>query len=240
MCGRYTETRREKAYLQRLGIIPAKPEMPDLFVPRFNIAPTQLASVIIQADDGTRSIRQFKWGLIPSWATDEKIGARAINARGDTVAEKPMFRASFKNRRCLVLSDGFFEWQKLGNLKQPMYIRLRGGEPFVFGGLWDRWKSPSGAEIESFSILTVEPNELAAKIHDRMPLMLDTENALAWLDSKSTPEQLGGLLKPYSADAMEAFAVSPIVNSPKNIGPECVAPMVAPVREPVPIQASLF
>ena len=196
MCGRYTETRREKALLKRLGI-----ELPeqDLFTPRYNIAPTQTAGVIVESEDGQRALRNFKWGLIPFWAKDEKIGSNAINARCETLAEKPMFRTSFKKRRCLVLADGFFEWQKVGNLKQPMYIRKRDGEPFVFGGLWDRWKSPAGTEVESFSIVTVEPNELASKIHNRMPLMLDVEQSNAWLNPKSTPDQLKPLRIKWNA-----------------------------------------
>jgi putative SOS response-associated peptidase YedK len=225
MCGRYTETRRDKALLKSLGVeLPAQ----DMFTPRYNIAPTQTAAVIVEAEDGHRTLRNFKWGLIPFWAKDEKIGANAINARCETLAEKPMFRASFKKKRCLVLADGFFEWQKVGDLKQPIYIRKRGGDPFVFGGLWDRWKSPTGMEVESFSIVTVEPNELAAKVHNRMPLMLDVESAIAWLNLKSSPELLGGFLGPYPAGAMECFPVSTVVNSPKNIGPQCVTP-IAPI-----------
>ena len=203
-----------------------------LFTPRFNIAPTQTAAVIVEGENGERTLKNFKWGLIPFCAKDEKIGSNAINARCETLAEKPMFRTSFKKRRCLVLADGFFEGQKVGNLKQPIYIRKLGGEPFLFGGLWDRWKSPSGNEVQSFSIVTVEPNALAAKIHNRMPLMLDGEQAIAWINPKSTPELLTPLLVPYSADKMECFPVSTVVNSPMNIGPQCVTP-IAPITSVV-------
>lgn len=214
----------------------------DLFAPRYNIAPTQMVAVIAEDKDGVRSLRQFKWGLIPFWAKDEKIGNSLINARAETIATKPAFRKSFEKCRCLVLADGFFEWQKLGALKQPMYLRKRNGEPFMFGGLWDRWKAPDGREVESFSIVTVEPNELAAKIHNRMPLMLDGDNGLTWVNRQSTPDQISRLLTPYPAERMECLPVSTIVSSPKYDGPECIAPIsqITAVRDPKPIQQLLF
>lgn len=206
----------------------------DFFVPRYNIAPTQTAWIVVESEDGKRELHQSKWGLIPFWAKDAKIGNSLINARSETVATKPAFRTSFKKKRCLVLADGFYEWApvglptaeppKKGAAKQPMYIRHRGASQFVFGGLYDRWKSPEG-EVESFSIITVEPNELMIPIHNRMPLMLEEKAYGAWLNPKTSPADLTDLLKPYPTDGMECYAVSTMVNSPRNIGAQCIEPM---------------
>ena len=213
MCGRYTDTKRDKQFLVRMGV--ANVEQLD-FVPRFNVAPTQTASVVMWRDAGPE-LRQARWGLIPSWAKDEKIGNNLINARGDTVGSKPAFRSSFKRKRCLVLADGFFEWKKAPGGKQPMYIRLREGRPFVFAGLWDRWN-----ELESFTILTTEPNAVCAKVHDRMPVILEEKDFARWLDPKAPVEEVGLLIRSYADGEMETFPVSPVVNSPKTDSPRCV------------------
>jgi putative SOS response-associated peptidase YedK len=191
------------------------------FGPRYNIAPTQNAWIVSEKE-GCLNLKQARWGLIPFWAKDEKIGNNLINARSETVAAKPAFRAAFKKRRCLVLADGFFEWKKSPEGKQPTYIRLREGRQFAFGGIWERWTKPDGAELETFSIITVEPNELCSTVHDRMPLILREDDFPAWLDSKTSAEVLPDFLRPYPASDMECFPVSTLVNSPRNENIKCV------------------
>jgi putative SOS response-associated peptidase YedK len=212
MCGRYTDTKRDKQFLVRMGIEQTEID----FVPRYNLAPTQLGSIVVQDENGLE-LRRARWGLIPFWAKDEKIGNSLINARGESVATKPAFRSAFKKRRCLVLADGFYEWQKMAGGKQPIYTRMKEGKAFAFAGLWDRWK-----EMETFSIITVEPNELCAKVHDRMPLILPEEVLAKWLDERTPMEEVGSLLKPYCAEEMESFPVGKMVNAPRIDSPECV------------------
>src|SRR5690349_9600831 len=154
MCGRYTDTRRNKRMLAQMGVEATQFD----FAPRYNIAPTQEAWMVA-ARDTSLELRCARWGLIPPWAKDEKVGNSLINARSETVATKPSFREAYKKRRCLVLADGFYEWQKTPDGKQPIYLRMREGEPFAFGGLWEQWSDVS-REIESFCIVTVEPNAL--------------------------------------------------------------------------------
>ena len=213
MCGRYTDTKRDKAFLVRMGIAQAEID----FVPRYNLAPTQTATVVACNSEGQPELRRSRWGLIPFWAKDEKIGNSLVNARAEGIATKPAFRTSFRKRRCVVLADGFFEWQKVPGGKQPIYIHLKEGRPFVFGGLWDRWN-----DLETFTIITVGPNELMSSIHDRMPLILPEEAVERWLDPKTPEEQVSGLLQPYAAAEMDCFPVSPIVNTPKVDSPDCV------------------
>ncbi len=216
MCGRYTDTKRNKALLAKVGYVA------DLaFTPRFNIAPTQEASMVALGGDDRPEHRRARWGLIPFWAKDEKIAASMINARAETVATKPAFRQAYKKRRCLVLADGFFEWQKRPDGKQPIYIRMREGEPFAFGGLWERWENAERA-VESFCIVTTAPNELCATVHDRMPLILREDDFAAWLDVKTGPETVAGLLRPFAAGPMECYPVSRIVNNARNETPGCV------------------
>ena len=186
MCGRYTDTKRDKQFLVRMGIEQAEID----FVPRYNLSPTQQASVVMWGDNGPQ-LRRARWGLIPFWAKDEKIGNSLINARGETVAAKPSFRTSFKKNRCLVLADGFFEWQKVDGGKQPIYIRMREGRPFVFAGLWDRWN-----ETESFTIITTEPNQLCSNVHDRMPVILREDEFARWLDAGTPMESVSALIRP--------------------------------------------
>jgi putative SOS response-associated peptidase YedK len=165
----------------------------------------------------------LRWGLIPSWAKDPSMGDRMINARAETVAEKPSFRRALQKRRCLVLADGFYEWRKEGKTKTPMYIRLRSHEPFGFAGLWETWKSPEGEAIHSCTVITTTPNSLMESIHNRMPVILSREGESSWLDRAiETPERLLPLLIPYSANAMEAYAVSSMVNNPRNDAPACI------------------
>jgi putative SOS response-associated peptidase YedK len=223
MCGRFTLT-VDPADLQLLLNLG---ELPSELSPRYNIAPTQPVAVV--ADPASRRVEMFRWGLIPSWAKDPSIGSRMINARGETLDEKPAFRAAFKRRRCAVLADGFFEWQKIEEgqrtLKRPYHIRLASGKPFAFAGLWEMWKSSEGEDVRTCTIVTGEPNSLMQPIHDRMPVILDAESMWEWLDPDATPVGLRALLEPYPADQMEAYVVSTLVNKPENDVPECIAPM---------------
>ena len=166
MCGRFTQTASPAVITQQFDVA-----VPPLFTPRYNIAPSQpIAAIRIDPDTSTRKLVMLRWGLIPSWAKDPKIGHQCINAKVETVAEKPSFRAAFKARRCLVIATGFYEWQVQGRAKQPMWIGLKSHHPFA--GLWEQWQPPEGAAIESCTILTTEPNELLKPIHNRMPVIL--------------------------------------------------------------------
>jgi putative SOS response-associated peptidase YedK len=204
-------------------------------VPRYNIAPTQPIAAIRLAEDGQRELTFFHWGLIPSWAKDVKIGSRMINARSETVTEKPSFRAAFKRRRCLIPADGFYEWQKQTNGKQPMFIRPAEGEeqpglslpkrPFALAGLWEVWRDPDGSALQSCTILTTTPNELMAPIHNRMPVIIEPEDYDLWLNPEPDPEQGLHLLRPYPAEKMTAYPVSTVVNNPRNETPDCIQPI---------------
>jgi putative SOS response-associated peptidase YedK len=194
--------------------------------PRYNIAPSQPVAVV--PNDGLLKLDYYVWGLIPSWAKDPSIGSRMINARGETLAEKPSFRAAFRRRRCLILADGFYEWQQTpgGKTKTPMYIRLKSGEPFAFAGLWESWNSPDGSQVLSCAIITTEPNPLMAKIHNRMPVILPQAAHMPWLHSgEADTKALSALLKPYPAEEMVAYPVSKLVNSPANDVPAVIEPL---------------
>ena len=165
----------------------------------------------------------MRWGLIPHWAKSASIGSRMINARAETVAEKPAFRDALRRRRCLVLADGFYEWQRTGGAKRPMRIDMQSGEPFAFAGLWSMWRDPDGNRVPSCAIITTAANELLKPIHDRMPVILSRELEEFWLDrSIDDPGSLGSVLTSYSAEAMDAYEVSALVNSPSNDGPEVI------------------
>jgi putative SOS response-associated peptidase YedK len=197
---------------------------------RYNIAPTQsVVAAIGQFSDNTqRQLRWMQWGLIPSWAKDPKIGSKLINARAETVAEKPSFRSAFRQRRCLIPADGFYEWQQVegSRQKQPYFIRLQDERPFAFAGLYDRWASPDGEVLETCTILTTTANELIAPIHDRMPVILYPQDYDFWLDTSSfESERLQALLIAYPSVSMTLYPVSTMVNSPKNDRPECQQPL---------------
>lgn len=215
MCGRFTLSSDKKAIEEAFpGLVMSEP-----LTPRYNIAPTQLVAAI--RNDSKYALSYLYWGLIPHWAKDKAIGHKMINARAESLAEKPSFKEPFRKKRCLILADGFYEWKKSPSGKIPMYIRLRSGRPFAFAGLWDAWRL-GAEEIISCTIITTSSNELVASIHDRMPVIL-TEGYSEWLDMKErTPESLQGLLRPYPADEMEAYPVSTRVNDPKAEGAECV------------------
>lgn len=191
---------------------------------RYNIAPTQSILAIIQDDAGERKARWFRWGLIPFWAKESSIGSRLINARGETVDQKPSFRHLLKRKRCLILVNGFFEWKKQGNQKQPYFIRCNDRELFSFAGLWDFWKTDEQA-IYSCTIITTEANELMKPIHQRMPVILDQEQEKQWLDHDITNrEWLKSLLMPFDEKKMELYPVSTLVNNPQNDQPNTIKP----------------
>ena len=191
--------------------------------PRYNIAPTQPIAVV--ANTGTNKLDFFTWGLVPFWAKDPSIGSRMINARSETLAEKPSFKNAFKRRRCLILADGFYEWQKIPGEKNklPVYIHLKDGHPFAFAGLWEEWNSPDGSQILSATIITTEPNELVMPIHNRMPVILPAPAYEQWLQpGEADPQELNSLLRPFESSQMETYSVSRFVNNPRNDQPSCI------------------
>ena len=217
MCGRFTLT-VDPADLQmmlELGEVPLDLQ------PRYNIAPTQPVVAVTSAEN--RKVEIFQWGLIPSWSKDPSMSGRMINARAETLHEKPAYRVPFARKRCLILADGFFEWKAQGKGKQPYFIQLASREPFAFAGLWDHWSAPDGGEKLTCSIITCEPNDLMAEIHNRMPAILDRTSMWDWLDPVASPIALRALLVPY-AGAMKAYPVSKLVNKPGTDGPECIVP----------------
>lgn len=220
MCGRFT------LWVQFGDLIKAFPgvDFAEPLPPRYNIAPTQ--QVVAIPNDEPQRATLFQWGLVPFWAKDPSIGSRMINARAETAAEKPAFRAAYRRRRCLILADGFYEWRSEpgSRTKTPMYVRMASGEPFAFAGLWEIWR-PDDTPLLSCTILTTEPNELVAPIHNRMPVILPPDAYERWLDPDEVRSgALDDLLVPYPAEAMTAYAVTTYVNSPANDSPACIAP----------------
>jgi putative SOS response-associated peptidase YedK len=229
MCGRFTLT-TPMPVLAEFFLFPEAAPQP----PRYNIAPTQaVVAVRAAADSGKRELCLFRWGLVPSWADDPAIGNRLINARAETVADKPSFRSAFRQRRCLIPADGYYEWQKRAASKQPFYFRMRDSKPFAFAGLWEHWEpatsgpSPRGGEgvIESCTILTTAANDLLRPVHERMPVILAPEDYAQWLDpAVRQPELLQPLLRSFPAEAMTSYPVGLVVNNPRNESPQCVEP----------------
>lgn len=223
MCGRYTLSSKgdELALMFDLTEIPA-------VVPRYNLAPTQEAAVVrVERAGAPRHLDLLRWGLIPYWAKEASIGNRMINARSESVAEKPAYRFSFRKQRCLIPTDGFYEWKKEGKLKQPHLIRRKDAKPFAFAGLWARWQDPEKGPRDTFTILTTDANELIRPLHDRMPVILDPKDFDLWLDpTVEDRERLEPLLAPFDAGQMDTFPVSRAVNSPAYDAAECIAPLV--------------
>jgi putative SOS response-associated peptidase YedK len=222
MCGRFTLT-VDPAELQQAfdGYT-----FPIQFSPRFNIAPTQ--PILAIPNDAKNTAGFFLWGLIPSWAKDPAIANKLINARGETIAEKPSFRGSFKYKRCLIPADGFYEWKAQAGekTKTPYFIHMQDRAPFAIAGLWDEWHSPEGGTLRTCTIITTEPNELMATIHNRMPVILDSKDYAGWLDpAPQTQGHLLHLLQPFPAGKMSAHPVSTLVNKAGNDRPECVVPL---------------
>ncbi len=221
MCGRFTLT-VDPADLKeqyRGASFPGK------FAPRYNIAPSQ--AVLAIPNDGKNAADFFLWGLIPSWAKDASIGNRMINARGETLAEKPSYRGVYKYKRCLIPADGFYEWKSQPGTKTkiPYFIHMKDGKPFAFAGLWDEWRAADGSPLRTCTIITTSPNPLMASIHDRMPVIVKPENYAEWLDeAPRSPDSLQHLIAAFPAEAMEAYPVSALVNIPSNDRAECLQP----------------
>lgn len=225
MCGRYSQSQTGEAVADAFHL-PSSPSVE----PRYNIAPTQPVSAIVATPEKPEPQHHLlRWGLIPSWSKDPAIGSRMINARAETAAEKPSFRSAFKRRRCLIVADGFYEWKADldSKAKQPYYFQLQEHDLFAFAGLWELWTDPqSGSELETCTILTTAANAVLKPIHDRMPVILPPEHYEAWLDPGfHDAKALQSLLQPYDAKAMQSYAVSKSVNSPKNDSPACLEPV---------------
>ncbi len=217
MCGRFTLTTNPaeaQGAFSGFGF-------PSIFAPRFNIAPSQPLLAI--PNDGTRQATFFLWGFLPTWAKESSFGRKLINARAETLAEKPSFKGAFKYRRCLILADGFYEWKASGGQKAPHYIFMKSRQPFAFAGLWSDWESADGSRLKTAAIITTEPNELMRPIHKRMPAILPPSAYQDWLDPRPRND-LTPLLKPYPAEEMDAYPVSTLVNNPANEKAECVVP----------------
>jgi putative SOS response-associated peptidase YedK len=221
MCGRFTFTASAQSVQHLFPLF----DLAELELqPRYNVAPSQPVLAVRAGADGKPQLTRLRWGLVPFWADDPSIGNRLINARAETAAEKPAFRAAFRQRRCLVLADGFYEWQKAAGKRQPYYFRLKGGGPFAFAGLWENWDK-GDAPLETCTILTTGANELVRPVHDRMPLILPQESFERWLDpSRKVAPELQELLHPLAAEAMTGYPVTPLVNNPRNEDPRCISP----------------
>ena len=228
MCGRYVldapEDLSERFQLRQMTI-----SLP----PSWNVAPTNQMPVIVESDPDQRQVKAMQWGLIPRWAKPGGKKAFApINARGETLSEKPMFRGLIRNRRCLVPATGFYEWKNLGDHKQPYFISLPEDPLFAFGGLYDESVNEQGETIGTYTIITTEPNDLMRSLHDRMPLIVPRESEAEWLDPDVTDvDQVQRLIAPFAADAMEAVPVSRRVNNVRNNGPDLIDPLSEDERD---------
>lgn len=225
MCGRFSLTTAGPILAELFSIDDPDPEVMAIWRARFNIAPSQSVAAIRATADGKRRLDMLRWGLLPRWAKDPKAGPAPINARSDTVAEKPMFKGLLKSRRCIVPADGFFEWKTEGKKKLPMYFQMRDRRPFGLAGLWEQWKGGDQV-IESVTLMTTDPNDVVGAIHNRMPAILAPEAHAEWLDPASSDlDRLLGLLRPYPADRMTATPVSTRVNAPTFDDPACIEPL---------------
>jgi putative SOS response-associated peptidase YedK len=221
MCGRFTLTGDPSQVDDEFAGV----DFPAQFAPRYNIAPSQ--PVLTIANDGKNVASFMVWGLIPSWAKEPSIGSRLINARGETIAEKPSFKNSFKYKRCLILADGFFEWKSQGGgaAKIPYFVHLKSRRPFALAGLWAEWHGADAAPTRTCTIVTTAPNELMASIHTRMPVILQANERSEWIDpSPRLPDSLAHLIRPLPTELMQAYPVSTLVNSPANDRAECILP----------------
>jgi putative SOS response-associated peptidase YedK len=231
MCGRYTLSSPVEV-IADLFEISRHPQMSEAPLPeigpRYNLAPTQEIPVALVREPGApRTLELLRWGLIPYWAKEASIGNRMINARAESVAEKPAYRHSFKKKRCLVPTDGFYEWKKEGKGKQPYLIRHRDRQPFAFAGLWSSWRSAEGGKVETFTIITTSSNNTIRELHDRMPVVVERENFGLWLDPKiGDAAEIQALLRPAPDEDFELVRVSRAVNSPAYDAADCIAPVV--------------
>jgi putative SOS response-associated peptidase YedK len=220
MCGRYTLTSPDKI-AERFAV---QADI-ELLLARYNIAPTQEIPAIL--DEDPYILTTLRWGLIPQWAKDEKIAGSLVNARCETVADKPAFRNAYRHRRCLVPADGFYEWQKTGIGKVPHRFTLKTGELFAFAGLWETWRKPDGSPVRTVSLMTTTPNAVVAPVHDRMPVILQRDLEAAWLDHSTPVEKLATMLVPFPADQMKAAAVSNAVSNARIDSADLIQPVVA-------------
>jgi putative SOS response-associated peptidase YedK len=235
MCGRFVLKSPPQRIRDRFGIAPGALA----WSARYNIAPLQAAPVL-RLEDGARRLDLLRWGLVPSWAGDPEIANRLINARAETVAQKPSFRAAFKARRCVVPADGFFEWQQAAHAKQPYYIQRRDGALLALAGLWEHWHGPGGATLQTFTLLTTEANAWMRPLHERMPVILDAPEAIAqWLDPGSRSDALLALLRPARDDVLQAWPVGRAVGNTRHDGPELIEPAPAAEPDPGPSQREL-
>ena len=219
MCGRYSLVASIAELGDRFGFDGADAA----YSPSYNVAPTQGVLTVVAENEARRAVR-MRWGLIPSWAREASIGSRMINARAETVAEKPSYRTALRRRRCLVLADGFYEWRRTSAGKHPMRITMASGEPFAFAGLWDTWRDPHDETVISCTIITTVANDLLRPIHHRIPVILQRDQEDLWLDvGVNDPGALSSVLAPFKADALEAYEVSSLVNSAANNQPELIA-----------------
>ncbi|MHC8517405.1 SOS response-associated peptidase [Sporosarcina sp. ITBMC105] len=223
MCGRFTLFAPYHDIIERFSIESAFEESE--YMPSYNIAPSQQVAAII--NDGSKNrLGYLRWGLIPPWAKDEKIGYKMINARAETIAEKPSFKQAFTKRRCIIPADSFYEWQRKDGEKIPMRIKLKSNSMFGIAGLWESWQSPEGKTIYTCTAITTEPNNLVKPIHNRMPVILKKEEEAKWLDPSITDIHfLGNMLQSFDEDQMEAYEISPAVNSPKYNDPSLIKPV---------------
>lgn len=221
MCGRFTLTVSPDELQQAFPHFHIPNDLP----PSYNIAPSQPIPTLTGEDD---RLDFHRWGLVPSWADEKFLTYNLINARGETAAEKPSFRNSFRHRRCLIPADGFYEWKQTGkdSPKRPYYIHKRDQSPFALGGLWEIWQPPDGSQLRSACIITTPPNTLVEPIHNRMPLILDPEDYAGWLDPEvQDPDKIQPWIKPYAGNDLEAYPVSTYVNNPRHNAPQCIEPL---------------
>ena len=222
MCGRFAFYSPAEAVTRLFGA-----GCEEDLTPRYNIAPTQAAPVLRRNETGTRSLDMLRWGLVPFWAKDVAIGNRMINARSETVASKPAFRNAYRSRRCLILADGFYEWQRAATGKIPWYIFQSSGDPFAMAGLWERWQAEGQDPLETFTILTRAADPWMNAIHHRMPVIVDEQAAARWLDPATDAAELTAVLEGVTSIALDAVEVSRRVNSPANEGPDLIQPASA-------------
>jgi putative SOS response-associated peptidase YedK len=222
MCGRFTASFEFREIKVRYNLGRDRP----LFARRYNIAPSQEVPVIVQ-EDGVNELKPMRWGLVPSWAPDPSIGNRLINARAETITEKPSFRRLIESRRCLIPADGFYEWRREGSRKIPVWFHLKKKEPFAFAGLWDVWRDVEGEVLHTFTIITTVPNALLRRIHHRMPVMFDTLQARQWLDPRLSTRNadIAAVLAPFPSELMESHDVSLLVNKPEIDSLDCINPV---------------
>ena len=228
MCGRFILT----TPAEQLAVEFAVDDVPQL-IPRYNIAPSQAVAVIALKQDGVRrGLAKLRWGLVPSWSNDPNAGPKPVNARSDSL-NKPTFRDAFRSKRCLIPADGFYEWATVGKAKQPHHFCMASRRPFAFAGLWEVW-TDGATKLITCCLITTDANDLVRPIHDRMPVILKPEDYTPWLDHSTPFETVKALLKPFPAEDMESFTVSPHVNKPTHDGPECLQPVdsVRPVVHP--------